>query len=58
MSSLVDLFLQGIKYAIFVSRSTTTKMLSNEFDSSRSIMKSIETEDHGRRGMDNGCRSP
>ena len=58
MSSLVDVFLQGIKYAIFVSRSTMTKMLSNEFDGGRSVVKSIEIEDHGRPGMDNGYRSP
>ena len=57
MSSLEDVFLQGIKCAIFVSRSITTKMQSNEFDGGRSVMKSIETEDHGWRGIGNDSRS-
>ena len=56
--SLDAVLLQGTKCAIFVSQSTTTKILSNEFDGGRSVMKSLETEDHGRRGTCNGCKSP
>ena len=42
MSSLEDVFLQGTKCAIFVSRFTTTKML-NKFDGGKFVMKSLET---------------
>ena len=45
-------------HVIFVNRSITTKMLLNELDGDRSVMKSIETEGHGQRGTNNGCRSP
>ncbi len=48
-------FLQGIKWAIFVKQSTTTtKMESNELDCERSMMKSMEIENHGEVGIDNG----
>jgi hypothetical protein len=33
-----------------VKQSTTTKMKSNELDCGRSMMKSMEIEDHGKQG--------
>ena len=54
----VIVFLHGTKWAIFENRSTTTQMLSKVFDGGRSTMKSIETKDHVRLGMGNGCNSP
>ena len=50
VSSLMIVFLQGTKWAIFENRSTTTQMQSKVFDGGRSTMKSIETEDHGCLG--------
>ncbi len=41
---LVIVLLQGMKWTIFVKRSTTTKMESNETKNGRSMMKSMEME--------------
>jgi hypothetical protein len=50
---IIDL-LQGIKWAIFMKWSTTTKMESNELDYGRSMMKSMEIKDHGKVWNNNG----
>jgi hypothetical protein len=35
-------------------QSTTTKMESNELNYGKSMMKSMEIEDHGETGIENG----
>jgi hypothetical protein len=48
----------GTKWAIFVSRSTTTRMASKPVDKGRSVIKSQEIEAHGLEGIGSGCNSP
>ena len=48
----------GIKCAILVNRSTTTKMESCPSQSGKSVIKSIEMDDHGRSGSGRGRSSP
>ena len=44
VSSLKTVLLYGIKWAIFVKQSTTTKIESKLLDNERSTMKSMEME--------------
>jgi hypothetical protein len=46
--------LQGMKCAIFVKRSTTTKTESKDLDFGRSTMKSMDIDVHGVFGIDSG----
>jgi hypothetical protein len=45
ISSLVMVFVQGTKCAIFVSQSTITNIASKFLEDGKLVMKSIETED-------------
>jgi len=56
LSPIIDL-LHGMKWTMFVKQSTTTNMESNKLESGKSMMKSMEIEDHGVEGMGNGWRS-
>jgi hypothetical protein len=53
LSPIIDL-LHGMKRAIFVKQSTTTRMESNELKCGKSMMKSLEIKNHGAKGMGNG----
>ena len=53
-----DFFFVGMKCAIFVNRSTTTKIASKDLDKGRSVMKSIEIDAHGSLEMSNGWNKP
>ena len=46
--------LQGIKWACFVKRQTTTNMESKPFDLGNLTMKSMDKEDHGLVGTGKG----
>ena len=48
----------GIKCTILVNRSTTTKMESCSSDGSKSVMKSIDMDDHSRSESGRGRSSP
>ncbi len=50
----VIFLLQGMKCAIFVKRSTTTKTESKDLDFGRSTMKSMDIDVHGVFGIDSG----
>jgi hypothetical protein len=54
----VTVVLHSIKWAIFVSRSTTTKIESKALELGRSMMKSIDIEDHGFFGFGSGRNNP
>jgi hypothetical protein len=58
VSSLVIVFLHGVKCAIFVSQSTITQMESKDADGGKSVIKSMDTQDYGCFGMGNGWKSP
>jgi hypothetical protein len=49
---------QGVKWAILVSRSTTTSTELLVLTVRRSVMKSIAIDPQGWLGIDRGCRSP
>jgi len=49
----IIILFQGMKWAIFVKRSTTTKMELNEWKGGRSMMKSMEMEYHNDGGIKN-----
>jgi hypothetical protein len=49
---------QGVKWAILVSRSTTTSIEFLVLTLGKSVMKSIAIDPQGRLGIDKGCRSP
>jgi hypothetical protein len=49
---------QGVKWAILVSRSTTTSIELLALTVGRSVMKSIAIDPQGRLGIGRGCRSP
>jgi hypothetical protein len=47
-----------MKWIIFFKWSTTTKMESQELQSGKSIMKSMEIEDHMDAKISNGWKKP
>jgi len=49
---------QGVKWAILVSRSTTTNIEFLVLTIGRSVMKSIAIDPQGRLGIDRDYRSP
>jgi hypothetical protein len=49
---------QGVKWAILVSRSTTTSIEFLVLTVGRSVMKPIIIDPQGQLGIDRGCRSP
>ena len=51
-------FKQGIKWAILVKPSTTTKIESKDWDIGRSVMKSIDTKDQSCLRIGGGWTSP
>ena len=48
----------GMKCAILVNRSTTTKMDVWPLDEGNCTMRSIDMDDHGVSGMGKGCGIP
>jgi hypothetical protein len=48
----------GIKYVIFVNRSTRTRIELKDLEHGRSIMKSIEINGHGLLRIGSGCNKP
>jgi hypothetical protein len=58
VSSHMTILLQGIKWAIFVSWSTTTKIESKALELGRSMMKFIDIKDQGFFGIGNGHSNP
>lgn len=55
---VASVFLEGIKCASLMRRSTTTRTQSKPEDTGRSVMRSHEMEPQGREGMGSGCRRP
>jgi hypothetical protein len=55
---VVALSLVGMKYAILLSRSTTTMIASNPLDGGKFTMKSMDTLSHGHSGIDSGYNNP
>jgi hypothetical protein len=55
---LVTHLLDGIKWAILVNRSTTTKIESKALEFGRFVMKSIDIEDQGFFGIGSGHKNP
>jgi hypothetical protein len=58
VSSLVMVFLQGTKCAIFITESTITNIASKFFEDGNSMAKSMETEDQGCLGIGSGYENP
>ncbi len=56
--SLVIVLVIGIKYVIFVNRSTRTRIELKDLEHGRSIMKSIEINGHGLLRIGSGCNKP
>ncbi|KAG8537806.1 hypothetical protein GDO81_023809 [Engystomops pustulosus] len=56
--SAVGIPLAGMKWAIFVRRSTTTRMVVIPLEGGRSTTKSIEIDPQGREGTGSGCSNP
>ncbi len=56
--SLVKVLVIGIKYVIFVNRSTRTRIELKDLEHGRSIMKSIEINGHGLLRIGSGCNKP
>jgi hypothetical protein len=54
ISWAVALSLVGMKSAILLNQSTTTKMASKPLDGGKLTMKSMDTLSHGPSGMGNG----
>jgi hypothetical protein len=54
----VIVLLQGTKCAIFVKRSTTTKIQSKDLDFGRSTMKSMDMDVHGVSRIDSSWSNP
>jgi hypothetical protein len=54
----VTVLLHGIKWAILVSRSTTTKIESKALELGRSVIKSIDIKDQGFFGIGSGRNNP
>src|ERR1700727_509067 len=50
--------IMGIKWAIFVSRSTTTRTVSNPLDFGSSMMNFIDIDCHSLLGTGKGLRVP
>jgi hypothetical protein len=56
--SLVTVLVIGIKYIIFVNKSTRTRIWLKDLEHGRSIMKSIEINGHGLLKIGSGCNKP
>jgi hypothetical protein len=55
---LISILVHRMKWAIFIKRSTTTKMESKELEGGRSMMKSMEIKEHEDARINNGWRRP
>jgi len=51
-------FLHGTKCTFFENWSIITQIVSNSDESDKSVMKSIEIDDHGCFGFGSGCSNP
>ena len=56
VSSLLVVFVHGIKCAILVNRSTTVRIASKPSDGGRSVIKSREMDFHGPSGIGNDVK--
>ena len=57
VSEADETFGKGIKWDILVKRSTMTRIQVKPLEEGRSVMKSIDIEDHGGEGISNGCKN-
>ncbi len=55
--SLVTILVIGIKYVIFVNKSTRTRIELKDLEHGRSIMRSIEINGHGLLKIGSGCNN-